>query len=100
MSKKVVKVAIFVLKWYKFNNLQVALTLHSFTLQCMVLTLHEVEVLPNEFTLCNTLHDFLTLHCQKYYLRVKLLPCFTLHELFRNCPKGFGQKSPITGNDS
>ena len=42
-----------------------------------------LRFLPSEFTLCNTLHVFLTLHCQKYYFSstssTKLL-CFTLHE--------------------
>ena len=42
-----------------------------------------LRFLPNEFTLCNTLHVFLTLHCQKYHFSstssTKLL-CFTLHE--------------------
>ena len=39
-----------------------------------------LRFLPNEFTLCNTLHVFLTLHCQKYYLSSTKLLCFTLHE--------------------
>jgi len=37
-------------------------------------------IVPNEFTLCNALHDFLTLHCQKHYMSIKVILCFTLHE--------------------
>ena len=39
-----------------------------------------LRFLPNEFTLCVSLHVFLTLHCQKYYLSSTKLLCFTLHK--------------------
>ena len=64
-----------------FGVLQVALTLQFTRFHFTRFTLYtRLRFLPNEFTLCNTLHVFLTLHCQKYYLSSTKLLCFTLHE--------------------